>query len=56
VSSGDKSKPNRKPVLTANVPQILAELHQLAAANACKPLAESRSSGSIATELVIRGK
>jgi hypothetical protein len=42
-------------VLAANVAQILAELHRLAAANSRFSAAETRRSG-VAPMLVIRGK
>ena len=56
MATSGKTKAGQQPVLTANVPRILAELQQLAATNASKPLADNRSSGSIAQTMVIRGK
>lgn len=50
------SKSNQQPAIQANVSRILAELHQLAAANASRPLANCRSGGSIPPAMVIRGK
>ena len=56
MSNSGKSKSDRQPALRANVPQILVELHQLAAANASRPLPESRASVSFVQTMVIRGK
>ena len=55
MSSG-KSKANQQPVLAANVPRILAELHQLAAANTRAPLTANRANSADASAMVIRGK
>lgn len=56
MATSGKSKASQQQVLAANVPRILAELHQLAAANGSKPLAISRSGDSISPAMVIRGK
>lgn len=56
MATSDKTKAGQQPVLTANVPRILAELQQLAATNASKPLAGGRSGGSIPPAMVFRGK
>jgi hypothetical protein len=56
MATSGKSQASQQPVLAANVPRILAELHQLAAANGSKPLPNSRSGDSISPAMVIRGK
>lgn len=56
MATNGKTKTNRPPALQANVPRILAELQQLAATNASKPLAGGRSGGAIPPAIVIRGK
>ena len=56
MATSGKSQASQQPVLAANVTRILAELHQLAAANGSKPLADSRPGGSISPAIVIRSK
>ena len=56
MTSSANCKPKQRPVLAANLVQILAELHQLATANA-RPSATDNRSGSVgAPTMVIRGK
>jgi hypothetical protein len=55
MATSGKSKANQQPVLAANVPQILAELHQLAA-NARAPEADHRGRRADVSAMVIRGK
>lgn len=52
-----ESKSHKQPVLAANVPRILAELHQLAAATMARsPATDRRASSAGAPTMVIRGK
>ena len=55
MATSGKLKRSQQPVPAANMPRILAELHQLAA-NGSMPLADSRSGGSITPTMAIRGK
>lgn len=55
MATSGKSKANKQPVLAANVPRILAELHQLAA-NARVPESDRRTRGAGDPTMVIRGK
>jgi hypothetical protein len=56
MASSGKTKTKQQPVLAANVVQILAELHQLAAANARVPVTDNRTGKAGAPAMVIRGK
>ena len=56
MASSGKTKTKQQPALTANVVQILAELHQLAAANARAPVTDNRTSSAGVPAMVIRGK
>jgi hypothetical protein len=44
MSTSGKTKSNQQPVLAANVAQILAELHRLAATNVRTPVADRPAS------------
>jgi hypothetical protein len=55
MSTSGKPKSNQQSVLAANVPQILAELHRLAATSRSSA-AEKRGSRADGPEMVIRGK
>jgi hypothetical protein len=46
----------QQPVLAADVVQILAELHQLAAANVRDPVTDNRTGKAGTPAMVIRGK
>ena len=56
MASSGKTKTKQQPALAANVVQILAELHQLAAANARAPVTDDRTGSAGDPALVIRGK
>lgn len=56
MATSGKSKASQQPVLAANVSRIVAELHQLAATNACNPVTGCRASTAGAPAMVIRGK
>jgi hypothetical protein len=56
MSTSGKTKSSQQPVLAANVPQILAELHQLATVSSRSSAAEKRGSRADGLAMVIRGK
>lgn len=56
MATSGKTKANQQPVLAANVSRIVAELLQLAAANARAPEADHRASSADVSSMVIRGK
>lgn len=56
MTSRANNKMKQQPVLVANVVQILAELHQLATANARPPLTDNQTGSVRAPTIVIRGK
>ncbi|HVX60564.1 MAG TPA: hypothetical protein VHC19_08180 [Pirellulales bacterium] len=56
MASSEEAKTKQQPVLAANVVQILAELHQLASANAQPPVTDSRTGSVGVPVMVIRGK
>lgn len=56
MSTSGKSKPHRQSALPANVPRILAELREFAAANSQAREADYRPVSAGAPKLVLRGK
>jgi hypothetical protein len=56
MASSGKTKMKQQPVLAADMVQILAELHQLAAANARPAVTGNRTDSNGAPAMVIRGK
>jgi hypothetical protein len=56
MASSGKTRTKQQLVLLADVVQILAELHQLAATNARPPATDKRTANVDAPAMVIRGK
>ena len=56
MTSRAKNKTKQRPVLAANVVQILAELHQLATANAQPSVTDNRTGSVGALTMMVRGK
>ena len=56
MTGSAKSKTKQRPVLAANLVQILAELHQLATTNTRLSVTDIRTGSIGAPTIVIRGK